>query len=90
MSGNGSGIARHFFKAPVFADPDRNLAARQIFTIVRAFILSSVFLQLVQLAVAPRITAPWLTLLVATVAVSLALLELNRRGHVRLRLSCWC
>ena len=84
----------HYLKAPVLADPDRNLAARQIFTIVRAFILSSVFLQLVQLAVAPRITARWLTLLLATLAVSLALLELNRRGHVRpagflLVLSLW-
>jgi two-component system cell cycle sensor histidine kinase/response regulator CckA len=84
----------HYLKAPVFADPERKLAARQIFTIVRAFILSSVFLQLVQLAVAPRITARWLTLLVATLAVSLALLELNRRGHVRpaaflLVLSLW-
>jgi PAS domain S-box-containing protein len=73
----------HLLKAPAFTDPDKTLAARQIFTIVRAFILSSIFLQLLQIALSPRITARWLALLLGTVLVSLALLVLNRRGHVR-------
>jgi two-component system cell cycle sensor histidine kinase/response regulator CckA len=82
------------FAAPVFADPVKTLAAARIFSIVRAFILSSTFLQLVQIAIAPKITLRWLTLLLATVVVSLILLELTRRGHVRsseflLVLSLW-
>ncbi len=73
----------HFLKAPAFADADKTLTARQVFTIIRAFILSSFFLQLLQIALSPRITARWLALLLGTVLVSLALLDLNRRGHVR-------
>jgi len=83
-----------FFRAPVFADPNKTLAARQIFTIVRAFILSDVFLQIVQIALAPKITVRWLALLLGTIVISLVLLESTRRGHVRpasflLVLSLW-
>ncbi|MBE0664852.1 MAG: PAS domain S-box protein [Candidatus Aminicenantes bacterium] len=83
-----------FFRAPAFADPDKTLAARQIFSIVRAFVLSAVFLQIVQIALAPKITVRWLALLLGTIAVSLFLLEFVRRGHVRpasflLVLSLW-
>ena len=84
MGRRNSYVADLFFKAPVFADPDKTLAASQIFTIVRAFILSSAFLQMVQIAIAPKITLRWLVLLLATFAVSPVLLELARRGHVRL------
>jgi two-component system cell cycle sensor histidine kinase/response regulator CckA len=73
-----------FLKAPAFADPNKTLAARQVFTIVRAFILSSAFLQILQIAIAPKITVRWLALLLGTVVVSLVLLEFVRRGHVRL------
>ena len=76
--------AGHFFRAPDFADPDKNLAARQIFAIVRAFILFAVLLQILQIALDPKITVRWLALLFGTFAVSLVLLESTRRGHVRL------
>ena len=71
-------------KIPAFADPDKNLAAAQIFAIVRVFILSTVFLLIVQAALAPGITGRGLELLAATVAISLLLLQLNRRGYIRL------
>ncbi|MBN2345397.1 MAG: PAS domain S-box protein [Candidatus Aminicenantes bacterium] len=85
---------KSLFKAPIFSDADKNLAARQVFTIVRAFIFASLFLQGVQIAIAPRITGRWLAMLLVTVAVALALLEMNRRGRVRaasylLVLSLW-
>ena len=76
--------AGRFFRAPVFADPDRTMVAQQIFTIVRAFVLSDVFLQILQIALAPKITVRWLALLLGTIVVSLVLLESTRRGHVRL------
>jgi two-component system cell cycle sensor histidine kinase/response regulator CckA len=82
------------FTAPEFADPEKSLVARQIFTIVRAFIVSSLFLLMVQIALAPRIALRWLALQLAVVALSLTLLALNRRGYVRtvswlLLLSLW-
>ncbi len=83
-----------FFTAPEFADPEKTLAARQIFTIVRAFIVSSLFLLLVQTALAPRVALRWLALQLAVVALCLTLLALTRRGHVKvaswlLLLSLW-
>ena len=39
-------IPRLLAEAPVFSEPDRTLLARQVFLIVRAFILSSALLQL--------------------------------------------
>jgi two-component system cell cycle sensor histidine kinase/response regulator CckA len=80
---------RNWFKpglvltAPVLGDPDKTLAARQVFFIVRAFLVASVLLQLVLFALDPRITPRGLVLLLGTIAVSLILLALNRRGHVR-------
>jgi len=59
------------------------LSARQVFYIVRAFIVSLVFLQFALIAIDPRIRLRWLVLLLGSVAVSLALLVMNRRGHVR-------
>ena len=76
-------VGRLFTQVPGLADPDRTLIARQVFFIVRAFVVSSVFLQIVQIALAPKVTGRWLIMLLATVCVSLTLLELNRRGHVR-------
>jgi two-component system cell cycle sensor histidine kinase/response regulator CckA len=73
-----------FRKAPAFANPGKSLAASQIFAIVRAFILSSIFLLISQAALAPGITGSGVGLLLATVAVSLILLQLNRHGRVRL------
>ncbi|MCJ7525563.1 MAG: PAS domain S-box protein [Candidatus Aminicenantes bacterium] len=73
-----------FFRVPDFADPDKALAARQVLVIVRAFFVFAVLLQLLQVALVPKITVRWLALLLATLAVSLALLECARRGHVRL------
>jgi PAS domain S-box-containing protein len=83
MTGKDAGRGSRWFTAPSFADPDKTLAARQVFTIVRAFILSSVLLQAVLISLAPTITGRWLALLLATVAVSLVVLALNRRGRVR-------
>ena len=76
--------AGYFFSVPDFADPDKNLAARQIFVIVRAFFVFAVLLQLLQVALDPKITVRWFVLFCATFAVSVMLLELARRGHVRL------
>ena len=76
--------AGKFFSVPDFHDPDKNLAARQIFVIVRAFFAFAVSLQLLQVALDPKITIRWLVLFCATFAVSLMLLECTRRGHVRL------
>ena len=73
-----------FFKAPVFADPVKSLAASQIFSIVRAFILSVAFLQMVQIVLTPEKTGRLLVLLLVSVAVGMFLLDLTRRGHVRL------
>ncbi len=72
-----------FLMAPEFPDSERTLAARQVFLIVRAFIVSSVILQLVLIALDPRIFVRSLTLLLGTVTVSIVLLRLNRSGRVR-------
>ena len=77
-------IPRLLAEAPAFADMERTLLARQVFLIVRAFILSTVLLQLALIALHPRITAYWLALLLGSVVVGLALLRLNRGGRVRL------
>jgi len=74
---------RLFAQAPEFPDPEKTLLARQIFLIVRAFLLFSAVLQLLLIAVAPRVGARWLAMLLATAAVSAGLLLLNRRGRVR-------
>ncbi len=71
------------FTPPIFNDPDQTLAARQIFSIVRAFIISATFLQIVQIAIAPATGLRMVLLLLATIAVSFILLEIARRGHVR-------
>jgi PAS domain S-box-containing protein len=73
-----------FFMVPDFADPDRAQTARQIFAILRVFILSVVILQAVQAAMAPHYAWHRLGLMLATVAFSLAILGLTRRGLVRL------
>jgi PAS domain S-box-containing protein len=70
-------------EAPVYPDPDQSLLARQVFLIVRAFIVSSVALQLLLIVFDPVITWRWLALLLGTVTVSAGLLTLNRRGRVR-------
>lgn len=77
-------IPRLLAEAPVFANMEKTLLARQVFLIVRAFILSSAVLQLALIALHPRITAYWLALLLGSVVVGLALLRLNRSGRVRL------
>ena len=77
-------IPRLLAEAPAFADVERTLLARQVFLIVRAFILSSSVLQLLLIALHPRITAYWLAMLLGSVFVGLALLRLNRGGRVRL------
>jgi PAS domain S-box-containing protein len=77
-------IPRLLAEAPVFADADRTLLARQVFLIVRAFILSSALLQLALIALHPRITAYWLAMLLGSVAVGVVLLRLNRNGRARL------
>ena len=69
-------------RAPEFTDPEQTLLSRQIFLIVRAFVVSAVILQLMLIAMDPRITLRWGVLLLATVTVSGILLWLNRRGRV--------
>jgi len=71
-------------QAPAFADPGKSLAASQIFVIVRAFILASIVLLISQAALAPGITGRGVGMLLATVAVGLIVLQLNRLGRVRL------
>ncbi len=83
MEEGNSFFGWRFFNPPAFADQDKTLLARQVFVIIRAFVVSSVLLQLVLIAFDPRITPRWLGLLLGTVVVSVALLALNRRGHVR-------
>jgi PAS domain S-box-containing protein len=73
-----------FFALPDFADPNRTQTARQIFVILRTFILSAFVLQIVQIVMAPNYAWHGLGLMLAAVAVSLAILALTRRGHVRL------
>jgi PAS domain S-box-containing protein len=77
-----SKIGQRLFTPPIWTDQDKTLAARQVFSIVRAFLLSATFLQLVQIVIAPVFSVRWLLLLLATFAVSLLLLEIARRGHV--------
>ncbi len=77
-------IPRLLVQAPAFAEMERTLLARQVFLIVRAFILSSAILQLALIALHPRVTAYWLAMLLGSVIVGLALLRLNRGGRVRL------
>jgi two-component system cell cycle sensor histidine kinase/response regulator CckA len=77
-----SKIGQRLFTPPIWGDQDKTLAARQVFSIVRAFLLSATFLQLIQLVIAPVFSVHWLLLLLATFAVSLLLLEIARRGHV--------
>jgi hypothetical protein len=71
-------------KPPDFSDPNRTQTARQIFAILRAFILSAFLLQIIQIAMAPEHAWRRLGLMLAAVAVSLAILALTRRGHVQL------
>ncbi|MBN2400344.1 MAG: PAS domain S-box protein [Candidatus Aminicenantes bacterium] len=78
-----SRLESKLFTPPVFNDPDQTLVARQIFSIVRAFILSVTFLQIIQIAIAPTLGLHLLLLLLATIAVSFILLEITRRGRVR-------
>jgi len=76
-------VSRLFSQAPQFPDSDRTLLSRQVFLIVRAFVVSAVILQLLLIVLDPRITLRWLVLLLATVTVSGVLLWLNRSGRVR-------
>jgi PAS domain S-box-containing protein len=71
------------FVPPVFNDQDKTLTARQVFNIMRAFVISSIFLITAQIAIAPAHAVRWLVLLLAIVAISLVLLEITCRGHVR-------
>jgi len=73
---------RSLLPAPAVGDPEKALVARQIFLIVRAFLVSVIFLQLVLIVLNPKITSHWLALLLGSLASSLILLLLNRRGHV--------
>jgi len=72
-----------FIKTPDFTDPDKALLARQVFVIVRAFVVSSILLQFALLALDPRVSPRWLALLLGTVVTSVVLLVLNRHGRVR-------
>lgn len=73
---------RSILTAPAAGDPKKALASRQIFVIVRAFLVSVVFLQFMLIVLHPKITSRWLALLLGSLAASLVLLFLNRRGHV--------
>jgi len=77
-----SKIGQRLFSPPIWGDQDKTLAARQVFSIVRAFLLSATFLQFVQIVITPVFSVRWLLLLLATLAVSLLLLEITRRGHI--------
>jgi len=73
-----------FLTPPDFADPDRTLMARQVFSVLRAFTLFAAVLLIIQVFVVPGISWRWLGLLLATVAFSTFLLYGNRQGHVRM------
>ena len=82
MSRSILGDWRSLLAAPAGGDPEKALASRQIFLIVRTFLVSVVFLQLVLIVLHPEVTSRWLALLLGSLAASLVLLLLNRSGHV--------
>jgi two-component system cell cycle sensor histidine kinase/response regulator CckA len=78
-----SRLGRRLITPPAFSDHDRTQAAGQIFSIVQVFVLAVIFLQVLQGILAPWSGWSWLVLLLAPILISLILLEITRRGHVR-------
>jgi PAS domain S-box-containing protein len=74
-------VGRRFFKPPVFAQDEKNQAVSQIYAILWIQILSIIAIAIVLSVLVPAFVRYWLTLTFSTIVISLALLELTRRGR---------
>jgi len=71
------------FRPPVFADDDKTLAGRNLFTILRILIVTGLFPLLISVTI-PSTFWRWLTAVAFVEMAGIGLLILNNKGHTQL------